>query len=110
MAHILFMNTIRANNIRLGTNLKALMRQRGISLREISVQTKIPYSTLHTWLENRQPKDIVKVKALADFLSVSLHYLLFGEDEKIGLLANELPRPGLEGLAGVYEVIIRRRE
>jgi transcriptional regulator with XRE-family HTH domain len=99
------------NHIRLGTNLKALLRARGLSLKKISAQTGIPYSTLHTWLENRQPKDIVKVKILAAYLGVGLHYLLFGENEKVaGAPAAELPRKDGDDWTGIYEVIIRRRE
>ena len=99
------------SQIRLGTNLRSLLRARGLTLKKVSVQTGIPYSTLHTWLENRQPKDIVKVRALAAYLGVGLHYLLFGENEKLEVApaAIELPTRSVEDLSGVYEVIIRRR-
>ena len=98
------------NPIRLGNSLKVLMRARGLTLKKVSAETGIPYSTLHTWLENRQPKDILKVKLLADYLEVGLHFLLFGEEDKRpGRAVFELPHRGQADLAGVYEVIVRRR-
>jgi transcriptional regulator with XRE-family HTH domain len=98
------------STIRLGTNLKNILRQRKLSLKQISADTGIPYSTLHTWLENRQPKDVIKVKVLADYLDVSFSELLFGESETGGE-KNQflLPLSGNGNLEGVYEVIIRKR-
>lgn len=96
-----------ADTIRIGQTLKNLLRSKGLSLKQVSVQTGIPNSTLHTWLENRQPKDILKVKRLADFLGVSLHELLFGVKELAPL--GELRLPAREDLVGEYEVVIRRR-
>lgn len=100
-----------ADTIRLGTTIRAHLKAKGFSLKWVSAQTGIPYSTLHTWLENRQPKDILKVKKLADFLGVGLHELLFGEGDA-GLVATaEVPvLPSSDGLEGVYEVTIRRRD
>src|SRR5690348_3361475 len=94
--------------IRLGSNLRAILKSRGVGLKELSRQTGIPYSTLHTWLSDRQPKDILKVKTLADFLGVNLDFLLFGEEEPSAIKAM-LELPSSDDIMGVYEVIIRRR-
>jgi transcriptional regulator with XRE-family HTH domain len=96
------------DTIRLGTVLKSILKSRGLSLKQVSVQTKIPYSTLHTWLENRQPKDIVKVKRLAVYLRVDLDFLLFGESESKPFESN-LKLPERENLVGVFEITIRRK-
>ena len=103
-----FPHTPDMNGIRLGTNLKHLLRNRGLSLKEVSIQTGIPYSTLHTWLENRQPKDILKAKRLADFFGVDLHFLLFGEEERPPSPTGP-DLPGAGDLVGVFEVTVRRR-
>ena len=101
--------SMSANTIRLGTNLKILMSARRLSLKRVSTEARIPYSTLHTWLENRQPKDIVKVKQLCDYLKVGLHELLFEEVSAAVRASSEtLPEPDLF-FEGVYEVIVRRR-
>lgn len=94
------------NGIRLGSNLKAILRSRGISLKKISAKTGIPYSTLHTWLQNRQPKDILKVKILADFLGADLEQLLFGDQVQATL---DLPSKEQDFL-GIFEVIVRRKQ
>ncbi|NJL25833.1 MAG: helix-turn-helix transcriptional regulator [Calothrix sp. SM1_5_4] len=100
-------------SIRLGTNLRAVLEQKRLSLKQVSAQTGIPYSTLHTWLENRQPKDILKVKRLADYLQTSLTELLFGEPEGVSLHSTTRPTlPGHSefGIEGTYEITIKRRE
>lgn len=102
----------RTQAVRLGTNLKHILKARRLSLKQISDETQIPYSTLHTWLENRQPKDIVKVKVLADYLEVDFNQLLFGESEVLPtkqITRVNLAVPGNDPIEGVYEVTIRKR-
>jgi hypothetical protein len=124
-----------APTIRLGTNLKAILNAQGLSLKKVSADTGIPYSTLHTWLENRQPKDICKVKVLCDYLRVDLDQLIFGDhlcrpnhngaphaatganhgnpaDHPNGRVRGssiEVNLPNSENMEGIYEVIVRRR-
>lgn len=104
--------------IRLGTNLKVLMNRLGLTLKQLSHETGIPYTTLHTWLESRQPRDVVKVKILAEHFHLSLDELLFTNlnlqpDERGGDATTFRSR--LEGLGGTpsqiegeYQITIRR--
>ncbi|MBL7664327.1 MAG: helix-turn-helix domain-containing protein [Bacteriovoracaceae bacterium] len=63
--------------IQIGKVLKHYLKAKKLNLKLVSQSTKIPYSTLYSWQENRPPKDIVKAKRLADFLGVTIDELIF---------------------------------
>jgi transcriptional regulator with XRE-family HTH domain len=96
--------------IKIGPVLKRVLRVRGLRLKEVSKATGIPYSTLHTWYENRQPKDILKAQVLADFLKLTLHELLFDQpDSREQKPLGEIPKQiGDEFFKGKFEIIVRR--
>ena len=56
--------------------------QHKISLRELSVQSEIPYSTIYSWSLGGKPKDLTKLKKLADTMELSLDQLIFKELSK----------------------------
>ena len=59
--------------------LLRLLEKRGMSIRELSRQTGIPQRTLNQWAQpSSNPSDVIAIKKLADFLGVSVDYLLFG--------------------------------
>ncbi|MCT4641817.1 MAG: helix-turn-helix domain-containing protein [Bacteriovoracaceae bacterium] len=66
------------NKILIKDILQKKMIERRLSLRLLSRETNIPYSTLFSWREGRPPKDMVKAKRLADYLEISLDELMFG--------------------------------
>ncbi len=79
------------------------------SFKEVSRDTGIPYSTLHTWLDNRQPKDILKTKLLADYLGITLHQLLFDQlDSRDDKAREQIPHEGNNLIQGVFEIIVRK--
>lgn len=96
--------------IKIGQVLKRVLNERRMTLKEVSEETKIPYSTLHTWLENRQPKDIVKAQTLARYFSISLEELLFDHPGIKKHKGNEgIPEENLRLVEGHFEVIIRKK-
>ncbi len=95
--------------IKIGQVIKRLLLAQRKSLKQVSRDTGIPYSTLHTWLENRQPKDILKTQALADYFGISLHQLLFDQlDSRNEKPRDQIPLIGNEIIQGVFEIIIRK--
>lgn len=56
------------------------MKENGETLASISKGTGVPKSTISEWLSNRSPNPVQAVK-VANHLGVSLHYLLFGQDD-----------------------------
>lgn len=85
--------------------LKKSIKDKGITIAQLSRATKVPLQTLHGWLHGSEPKSIRQVKAVADYLGVNLDYLCFGitPEEK-----NHLIEYGQEINAGVFEVVLRR--
>ncbi len=100
------------HEIKIGPVLKRILKARRLRLKEVSQETGIPYSTLHTWYENRSPKDLVRAQLLADYLGISLHELLFDQPDKQQRnqeKANEpLKQPAEDFFKGKFEIIIRR--
>ena len=56
-----------------------------MSLRELSVRSEIPYSTIYSWSLGGRPKDLIKLKKLADSMLISLDQLIFKTTPKIEL-------------------------
>ena len=61
----------------LSQNLNNLLKQRSLSLTELSKKAKIPKTNLHSWTTGANPQ-LDQLKRVADVLKVSLHELAFG--------------------------------
>lgn len=97
--------------IRIGIVLKRLLHAKQKNLKTVSKETGIPYSTLHTWQENRQPKDILKAQKLANYFEISLYELLFDRKENLSIPSNEdLRRLGEDFFRGRFEICIKKIE
>lgn len=66
----------------IGPTLKRILAEKRLKLREVGLATGVPPSTIAEWASNRAPKNPVHALAVAKFLGVSLHYLLFGEEDE----------------------------
>ena len=66
--------------LKLATMLKRLVKERGMSLRQLARETKISVSTLSGWSNGLSPRDLTEVRTCAIFFGVSLERLLFDED------------------------------
>jgi Helix-turn-helix len=98
--------------IKIGLVIKRMLWKLRKNLKEISRETGIPYSTLHAWMLNTQPKDVLKVQRLADYFNVSLHELLFDSpDVHQALAAPDIPGARTADVFnGRFEVIVKRLE
>jgi transcriptional regulator with XRE-family HTH domain len=95
--------------IKIGKVLKQMLKEKRLTLKGISKETGIPYSTLHTWQENRQPKDVLKAQKLARYLGISLHELLFDQPD----LKEQKNTESIQGLKeeffkGTFEITVRK--
>lgn len=89
----------------IGPTLTHLMHEQRRTLREVSEATGVSKSTLSEWSTNRRPKDPVQVCKVADFLGVSMHFLLFGEEDRKEPLTRIMRE---EFFSGVFEITIKR--
>lgn len=77
--------------MKLSQTLKALLEQRGMTVRDLGRHVKLPESTIKTWLRGANPRSMEDVRACARFFDVSLEYLLFGEEDAPPRTLQELP-------------------
>ena len=91
--------------VQIGFVLKRLLEDRRVTLKEVSKATAIPSSTLSEWLNNRSPKNPEQIVKVAKYFEVSLHFLLFDEEDYQEPL-NKVMREDI--FSGVFEVNIKR--
>ncbi len=93
--------------LQLGKILSRLLKEKRISLKELSAATGVPSSTLSQWTANREPKKPTQIASVAKYLGVSLHYLLFGtSDENEADLASTIRTQDF--FSGIFEISVRR--
>jgi transcriptional regulator with XRE-family HTH domain len=93
-----------SNDLKVNTILKRLMKERGETLVSLSKTTGVPKSTISEWLSNRSPNPVQAVK-VANALGVSLHYLLFGEDDAQEAFQKIMKE---DFFKGTFEISIKR--
>lgn len=85
--------------------LRRLMEQKGVTTTEIAHATKVPNSTLSTWLlPKAKPKDPQHLAAVAEYFSTSIDYLLFGSVPEVDV--ESLPLEHV--LDGLYRLRLER--
>jgi transcriptional regulator with XRE-family HTH domain len=89
----------------IGKILSKIIQDRRLTLREISKATGVPATTLAEWQANRTPKNPEQVRAVARFLGVSLHFLLFGEEDQEEPIQKILKEDLFQG---TFEISIKR--
>lgn len=92
------------NDLKINTILKRLMKENGETLISLSKSTGVPKSTISEWLGNRSPNPVQAVK-VANALGVSLHYLLFGEDDAQEAFQKIMKE---DFFKGTFEIAIKR--
>lgn len=98
------MNTYSVT-IKIQTTLKQLLEENNLSLRELAKRSGVPNSTLQEWSSNRSPKNPLQVQKVAKALGVSMHYLLFGEEDQSEPLTKLLKE---DVFSGTFEINIKR--
>ncbi len=64
--------------------LETLLRERNLTIAELSLIVKIPSSTMYSWQNGVHPT-AEKLSKLADFFEVSTDYLL-GRENEVGII------------------------
>ena len=90
-----------------GQNIKDLMDARNLSERKLASKLDIPHKTLNEWISiGRIPRDPEQIKKLARFFEVSVHYLLFGEEDARTCVKGLLNK--MDILDGVFQIKVTR--
>ena len=63
--------------------LPELLARNGVSLSHLAKETGVPKSSLFDWTTGRVPRNLNDVKKISSYFEVSLHYLLFGQEDPL---------------------------
>ncbi len=88
--------------IKLADNLKKIMASKNLTVTQAAKKIGMNKSTLHNYCNGVVPRNLRKIKELADLLEVSLTELIFGKNADVTSFRTE------GSMEGRYEVIIRR--
>lgn len=86
--------------------LRTLIRQRGITTGGLAKEISVSPKTISDWLTGRTPRDLDAVRRCADHFGVSVHFLLYGEEDKRNVISEILEKTELH--TGLYEITVRK--
>lgn len=90
--------------IKFSENLEKLMKDQEFTVTSLASRVGMNKSTLHNYCNGVVPRNVLKIKELADVLGVPVGDLIFGDGDKRGLYFID---PDFEGR---YEIIIKKVE
>ena len=90
-------------------NLKRLLFQNDLTASQLSRATKVPQATLSGWINGVPPKNLTQLKKVANYFSVSIDELIFGELENVRIKTDNkiMEKYGSEIIAGEFLVILK---
>ncbi len=102
--------------MRLKENLKIILKQRDLTASQLARGADVPKQSIGEWLNGSTPKDIAKVKRVADYLELSFDQLCFEDIEsargkKLKLADTDTNIEDLLGdkwISGLFEIRLRR--
>lgn len=86
-------------------DLAPLLKQKGITLSELSRRTGVPKGTLSQWRKRSQSISMTQAKAVAHELGIGLHTLVFGKPDPNESIAEEVLT---EIFSGTVKVTLHR--
>lgn len=91
-----------------GATLERLLKERRITQKELSKAIGVSPKSLSEWVGKggRIPRSPNQLKALANFFGVSVHYLLFGEDDPQTIVENIFEKTDIH--TGLYQITIKK--
>jgi len=88
--------------IKLADNLKRIMKAKNLTITSTAREVGMNKSTLHNYCNGVIPRNLLKLKELADFLDVGLSDLIF--ESPTGTVSVQ----SVESIEGRYEITIKR--
>ena len=91
-----------------GLTLEKLMTGRGFTVTQLARKISEPVKSVHEWVgENgRIPRNPAVLRKLAELFNVSVHFLLFGEEDARNTIASLLEKTEIH--TGLYEISIKK--
>lgn len=66
----------------LASQLKKLSSEKGVPIKDLSLNSQVPLKTIYGWLAGSHPRNMIDVKNVALSLGVTMDELAFGPLEK----------------------------
>ncbi|MDD4976579.1 MAG: hypothetical protein PHY93_19645 [Bacteriovorax sp.] len=91
-----------------GEILEDLMASKRVSISILAKDLAVPAKTVQEWVGKggRVPRNLESIKKLSEYFDVSVHYLLFGEEDARSIVNDILEKTEIH--TGMYEVTIRK--
>jgi transcriptional regulator with XRE-family HTH domain len=91
-----------------GEILQSLCKRNELTQKELAKAISVSPKTIQEWIgkSGRIPRDPKHLKKLANYFDISLHYLLFGEDDPQHLIEDILDKSEIH--TGLYEITIKK--
>jgi transcriptional regulator with XRE-family HTH domain len=89
----------------IGKIFSKIIQERRLTFKEISKATGVPATTLAEWKDNRTPKNPSQVQSVARYLGVSMHFLLFGEEDSQEPIQKMIKEDFFQG---TFEITVKR--
>ena len=92
-----------------GNNIKILLKERNLSVREFARQIHVSQKTAQEWVSgdgNRIPRNAQVLKDIASYFGCSVYCLLFGEEDPKSLIGEILEKTEIH--TGMYEITIKK--
>lgn len=86
--------------------LKTILRQKAKTTGDLAREINVSPKTIQDWLTGRTPRDLDAVRRCAEYLGVSVHFLLYGENDGHNLIEQVLEKTELH--TGLYEITIKK--
>ncbi len=91
------------------TQLRELLRSRGMTAADLSRVTGIPKQSISDWLAGVTPRDLKRLKKVAEFFGVTVDHIVFGNNSDFGRRTVTISsEDDGDWVSGVYEVRFRR--
>ena len=94
--------------LELHKNLKTLLDKRGMTASQLARATKVSTSTISNWMTGLEPRNLIQLKRVAEYLDVSVDYLLYGNKREKDRDRSAISEYADEINAGTFEVVLRR--
>lgn len=89
--------------MKLSTNLKHFLKNEELTLSSLAKELGLPKSTIHGWINGVEPKSLLELKRLSEFIGVGLDQLCFGDvDAKFRHTNIKVTIAGVE-----YELVLK---
>ena len=72
---------VQKEKIMLSQTLPRLLKNKDLTIKELAHLSCVSSSTLYEWKNGREPQNINHLKTISNILNVSLHYLLYDQQD-----------------------------